>query len=255
MAAAKGLPRIGVAAILLAALFLTGCGKSAPYLRSETEARRDVRKVVKDDVTYAVDVYDPLEGWNRGVYRFNYRFDKYLFLPVANTYGFLMPDIAEKGVHNAFKNIGEVNNFINSTLQFKPEAMVTAFWRFIINSTVGIAGLFDVATPWGIPEWDEDFGQTLGWYGVGHGPFLVLPIFGPSNLRDGIGLIGDAGINSLTDPFNLLTDDDYALPYAALGAVDKRRFTSFRYYASGSPFEYELVRMLYTEVREVEITK
>ena len=255
MAATKRLPVAGITIALLAALVLTGCGKSAPYLRSETEARRDVRKVVNYDITYAVDVSDPLEGWNRGVYRFNYRFDKYLFLPVANTYGFLMPDIAEKGVHNALKNIGEVNNAINSTLQLKPEAMLTAFWRFAINSTFGIAGLFDVATPLGIHEWKEDFGQTLGWYGVGHGPYLVLPVFGPSNLRDGLGLVGDFAINSYTDPFNLVTDDDYDLPYSIVSAVDKRRFTAFRYYASGTPFEYELVRMLYTEVREVEISK
>ncbi len=240
---------------LAAPVLLTGCGKSKPYLRSETKSRRDVRDVVKADITYAGDVYDPFEGWNRGVYRFNYVFDKYVFLPVANTYGFLMPDIAEKGVHNALKNIGEVNNFINSTLQLKPTAMLTAFWRFFFNTTIGVLGLYDVATPMGLPAWKEDFGQTLGWWGVGDGAYLVLPIFGPSNLRDGIGLAGDFAISSYTDPFNLLTDDDYALPYGALKAVDTRRFTAFRYYASGSPFEYELVRMLYTKVRQVEISK
>jgi phospholipid-binding lipoprotein MlaA len=241
---------------LFTPLVLSGCGKSKPYLRSETKARRDVRDVVdRDNVTYAVDISDPIEGWNRGVYRFNYYFDKYVFLPVVGVYSFVMPDVAEKGVHNAIKNIGEVNNFINATLQLKPTAMLTAFWRFFFNTLIGVGGLYDVATPMGLPEWKEDFGQTLGHYGVGNGPYLVLPIFGPSNLRDGIGLGGDFLINSYTDPFNLLTDDDYALPYAAVKAIDTRRFTAFRYYGSGSPFEYELVRMLYTQVREVEISK
>ena len=246
---------LAVLSSILMLPLLTGCGKSQPYLRSENPAQRDVREIVREDVTYPVDVYDPIEGWNRGVYRFNYYFDKYLFLPVTGTYSFLMPDPLEKGIHNVFKNIGEVNNFVNSVLQLKLEASLTAFWRFLFNTTFGIGGLFDVAGASGLPRWEEDFGQTLGRYGVGNGPFLVLPVFGPSNLRDGIGLVGDAGINYFTDPVNLLTEREYSTPYAIWEAIDTRNATAFRYYESGSPFEYELVRMLYTQMRELQIEK
>ena len=246
---------LAVLAALVLAPLLTGCGKSRPYLRSEGKAQRDVRDIIREDVTYAVDVYDPIEGWNRGVYRFNYYFDKYLFLPVTNTYSFLMPDPLEKGVHNAFRNIGEVNNFINCVLQGKVEGALVTFWRFFLNSTFGLAGLFDFATPAGLPRQNEDFGQTLGRWGAGPGSYLVLPVFGPSNVRDGIGLAGDFGINYFTDPVNLATDREYSTPYAILEAIDTRNATAFRYYASGSPFEYELVRMLYMEMRTLEIAK
>jgi phospholipid-binding lipoprotein MlaA len=241
-------------AALALALLATGCGKSKPYLRSDTTAQRDVREIVREDVTYPVDIYYPIEGWNRGVYRFNYYFDKYLFLPVAGTYSFLMPDPLEKGVHNAFKNINEVNTFVNWVLQLKLDMALVTFWRFFINSTFGLAGLFDFASP-ALPRQNEDFGQTLGRYGIGNGPYLVLPVFGPSNLRDGVGLVGDFGINHFTDPVNLLTDREYSTPYAIWEAIDTRNATAFRYYESGSPFEYELVRMLYTQMRELLIAK
>jgi phospholipid-binding lipoprotein MlaA len=241
--------------MLLPALIITGCAKSKPYLRSETYAHRDVRDEVKEDVSYPADVYDPIEGWNRGVYRFNYYFDKYLFLPVANTYGFIMPDIAELGVHNALKNLGEVNNFINSVLQLKGKAAMRAGGRFAVNSVVGVLGLYDAATPMGLDRWNEDFGQTLGHYGVCNGPYLVLPIFGPSNLRDGFGLLSDSVINLYTDPFNIATDRDYVTPYGFVKGVDTRRFTAFRYYETGSPFEYGLIRLMYTEMRTLQIEK
>jgi phospholipid-binding lipoprotein MlaA len=254
----KTTQRFALLAVLATALvlpLLTGCGKSQPYLRAENPAQRDVREIVRQDVTYPIDVYDPIEGWNRGVYRFNYYFDKYLFLPVTGTYSFLMPDPLEKGVHNAFRNIGEVNNFINCVLQLKLDGALVTLWRFVLNTTFGLGGLFDFATPAGLPRQSEDFGQTLGRYGLGHGPYLVLPVFGPSNLRDGVGLAGDFVINSYTDPVNLLTDDEYSTPYAILEAIDTRAATAFRYDGSGSPFEYELVRMLYTQMRELEIEK
>ena len=246
---------LAVASALLLTPLLTGCGPSKPYARSELGARRDAGEIVKEDVTYTVKVYDPIEGWNRGVYRFNYYFDKYLFLPVTNTYSFLMPDPLEKGVHNAFRNIAEVNNFANCLLQGKFQGALVTFWRFLFNSTFGLGGLFDFATPAGLPRQNEDFGQTLGRWGLGAGPYLVLPVFGPSNLRDGVGLLGDFGINHYTDPVNLATDRKYSTPYAILEAIDTRNATAFRYYASGSPFEYELVRMLYKEIRELEIAK
>jgi phospholipid-binding lipoprotein MlaA len=99
----------------------------------------------------------------------------------------------------------------------------------------------------------EDFGQTLGHYGVGHGPYIVLPVLGPSNLRDTTGLVTDAVAFSVAGPPAWVDDDDVTLAFTALTAVDRRKRIPFRYYGSGSPFEYEQIRMLYTKKRELEI--
>jgi phospholipid-binding lipoprotein MlaA len=90
---------------------------------------------------------------------------------------------------------------------------------------------------------------------VGNGPYLVLPIFGPSNLRDGVGIVADSGINYFTDPINVATDHQYTPIYNGTKAIDTRAHTAFRYYATGSPFEYDLVRLFYTKYREVEIMR
>jgi phospholipid-binding lipoprotein MlaA len=104
-------------------------------------------------------------------------------------------------------------------------------------------------------EWEEDFGQTLGHWGVGDGPFLVLPILGPSNLRDTTGLVADGLMFSAIDPLNFDSNDDLEVPFYVLQAIDARHRTAFRYYETGSAFEYELVRLLYGKYRELQIAK
>ncbi|MGB5305172.1 MAG: VacJ family lipoprotein [Gammaproteobacteria bacterium] len=236
-------------------LWLSGCSTMSAQPVAEVPARHSVESVVKSNVKYAVDVYDPWERMNRRIYNFNTKFDRYVFLPVVSAYEFVLPDFVEDGVSNFFSNIGELENFINSLLQLKPTATVTALGRFVINTTVGIAGLWDPAEKMGINEWKEDFGQTLGRYGVGDGPYLVLPIFGPSNLRDTSGLVADSAMFNAIDPFDFDDHSDRAAPYYLLNAIDTRHRTAFRYYESGSPFEYELVRLLYGKARELEISK
>ena len=122
------------------------------------------------------------------MYYFNAKADEYVLLPVVSGYKAITPDPVERGVSNFFSNLGELPTLANALLQLKFEVALTTFSRFTLNSTIGLAGLFDVASSMGIPEQNEDFGQTLGYWGVGSGPYLVLPLLGPSSMRDAAGL-------------------------------------------------------------------
>ena len=134
---------------------------------------------------------DPLEPFNRGVYTFNDTVDNMILKPVATGYRAVLPQFARTGVRNFFSNLDDITVTVNSLLQFKlPQALSDA-GRFLINSTVGLIGLFDVATHLGLEKHNEDFGQTLGYWGVGSGPYLVLPLLGPSSVRDGLGRVVD----------------------------------------------------------------
>ena len=127
---------------------------------------------------------DPYENWNRKVFAFNESLDRWLLKPIAQSYRAIMPDFADRGVTNVFSNLGELRNFTNSVLQLKLESAVVAAGRFTFNTVFGLAGVFDVATAWDLPERPEDFGQTLGYWGSGAGAYLMLPLLGPSNPRD-----------------------------------------------------------------------
>lgn len=140
---------------------------------------------------------DPLEGWNRGVTKFNTFADKSALGPLSKVYGVLVPDFAKTGIGNALSNLGEPSNAINSALQGKPERALDASWRFLVNSTVGVGGLFDPAEAMGLEHHSEDFGQTLAVWGVPQGPYLVLPLAGPSTLRDTIATPIGGAINPL----------------------------------------------------------
>ena len=134
---------------------------------------------------------DPLEGINRGIYKFNDVADRGLIKPVATAYKTVTPSPIRKGVSNFFSNIGTLTTVINDLLQLKFAHAFTDAGRFVINSTFGIAGLIDVASMDNIEKRNEDFGQTLGHWGVGTGPYLVLPFVGPSTVRDATGLVVD----------------------------------------------------------------
>lgn len=134
---------------------------------------------------------DPLEGINRGVYKFNDVADRAVIKPVATAYKTVTPSPIRKGVSNFFSNIGMLTTIINDLLQFKFAHAFTDAGRFVINSTFGIAGLIDVASMDNIEKRNEDFGQTLGHWGVDTGAYLVLPFIGPSTVRDTAGLVVD----------------------------------------------------------------
>lgn len=137
------------------------------------------------------DPRDPLEPLNRGIYQFNDAVDRGVMKPVAKGYKAVLPQPVRTGVGNFFSNLDDVVVLLNDLLQFKFGQAASDFSRLVWNTSVGVLGLIDVATPMDLPKHNEDFGQTLGRWGVGNGPYLVLPLLGPSNLRDTVGLVVD----------------------------------------------------------------
>jgi phospholipid-binding lipoprotein MlaA len=140
---------------------------------------------------------DRFEKTNRAIYRFNKGVDTALIKPTAQVYRAVVPGAARRGASNALDNVDEPLSFINALLQGKIKAAFRAVDRFLINSTLGVGGLADHATDMGLPKQEEDFGQTLAAWGVGSGPYVMLPLFGPSTLRDVVGL----GVDSVSDPW------------------------------------------------------
>jgi phospholipid-binding lipoprotein MlaA len=142
---------------------------------------------------------DPYEGFNRVAYGFNDGLDKFLIKPIAQSYHFLLPDVIETSVGNFFSNLGEIRNLANSGLQAKGGKALIHTGRFLVNSTAGLLGFIDTAHYVGLKKpTSEDFGQTLAVWGVGSGPYIVLPLFGPSTIRDGLGFPVDSFLNPVT---------------------------------------------------------
>jgi phospholipid-binding lipoprotein MlaA len=150
-------------------------------------------------VSGPTDPQDPWESFNRSMYSFNTRLDNTVLKPVAKGYRAITPDPVETGVTNFFSNLEEVRNLVSNLLQFKPLAALSDTGRLAVNTTIGIGGLFDVATPLGLSKHNEDTGQTLGRWGMGPGPYLVLPFFGPSSPRDAFGLAADYTLDPLRE--------------------------------------------------------
>ncbi len=232
-----------------------GCSSSSEQDLAIQPAQHQYSDFYEEGEDYPVDVYDPWEGFNRGIYKFNADFDEFVFLPVINAYETITPEFARTGVSNFFTNIGEIITFANEVLQFKIEAAGMTVFRFVANSTVGLLGFFDVTSYEGIPRTKEDFGQTLGVWGAGEGPYLVLPILGPSNVRDATGWATDTVAFVLADPLTLSSIQTEYPPILVLNIINQRYTQPFRYYETGSPFEYELLRFLYTEKRRADIEK
>lgn len=155
--------------------------------------------------TGAAEVWDPLETPNRFIFSINRAVDIIAIRPLAVTYRDWVPKPAQRGVHNVLENLGEPVTAINEVVLGDPSRAVTTLARFLVNSTLGVAGLFDVATSFGLSKTKEDFGKTVGYYaGVepeNGGPYIVLPLAGPSNARDAAGLMADYAV----DPFRILT--------------------------------------------------
>ena len=159
--------RIRLGVVLVAALILSAC--------AGTQSRQTDSEG------------DPWEGFNRKVHTFNMKLDKVVLRPVAVGYDYVMPDPMQRGVRNFFRNLDWPVTFLNQLLQGKFRESGSSTGRFLVNTTVGVLGFFDVATKWGIPEYDEDFGQTLAVWGYDNSRYLVFPVLRPSTLRDGIG--------------------------------------------------------------------
>jgi phospholipid-binding lipoprotein MlaA len=161
---------------------------------------------------------DPLEPINRGFFSFNNTFDHYLFKPIAKGYDAVVPSPVKTGVSNVFQNMSDVQSVVSSGLQLKGSKMGDDMGRVLLNSTIGLGGLFDLATPMGIERGNEDFGQTLGYWGIGAGPYLVLPFMGPSSTRDTFGSV----LDSQTDPLGYVSSVPVRNSLTGLRVVDAR---------------------------------
>lgn len=200
---------------------------------------------------------DPFEGWNRGVTKFNTAVDKAALGPISEAYGVVVPGFAKQGIDNALFNLGEPVTAINSALQGKPERALDASWRFIVNSTIGIGGLFDPASGMGLERHREDFGQTLAVWGVSEGPYVVAPLLGPSTLRDSFGFPVDAALN----PLNYAeygNDEDVNVGVRAglgtLGAINTRyKLTEQLENLEGQAEPYAALRFIYLSQRRAAI--
>jgi phospholipid-binding lipoprotein MlaA len=181
-----GTYRALLAQVFLAASVLTMTGCASTGKGPENSA---------DPVSATANQADPYEGFNRSMYKFNVKLDKYFFKPVSDGYKFITPDFVETGVSNFFNNLKGINVVLNDVLQGKLTQSASDAGRFLANTTIGVAGLFDVASELGLQHNVEDFGQTLAVWGVGEGPYLVLPVMGPTTIRDGGGLIVDKAAN------------------------------------------------------------
>ena len=168
------------------------------------------------------DVSDPLEGMNRGIFKFNDVVDSAILKPIAEGYRAGVPKPARVGVRNALRNLKTPTLVANDLLQGNVSSACDGLTRFFANTLFGLGGTVDIAGAEGLKYKEEDFGQTLGTWGSGHGSYLVLPFFGPSSLRDTTGLV----VDMYSDPIRLWTSntdrDGLAITRTAIGAVDKR---------------------------------
>lgn len=261
---------------MVLALLLTGCaGKSIvdseltlPPTGFQVTETHHVDEIVKDQLPM-MQINDPWEPVNRAIYVFNSEVDRYILLPLIKGYKTAVPSPVRSGIHNVISNLNEFQVFVNSILQGRVESSLITVHRFLINSTVGLVGIFDVASySDGLQGQRADFGQTLGLWGFQNGPYIVLPLLGPSNVRDTFGRAGDIGLQlfemgGIYDHFDVSDDNVIGLSELNIGltnvaestirTIDLRADIPFRYHSTGSPFEYELVRFLYTKKRELDV--
>ena len=198
--------------------------------------------------TFSEEVHDPFEDINRITFNINDSLDNKIAKPVAVVYGDITPQFIQNRITRFFKNLAEIDTFINQALQGKPKLAINDFSRFAINSSIGLFGFFDVATKMGLEAHDEDFGQTLGVWGVPDGPYLMLPIIGPSNARD----IMSRPISSFLSGTFAMTDTDVKLTLTALDALETReRYLDFEAMITGD--RYTFVKDAYVQSRDYEI--
>jgi phospholipid-binding lipoprotein MlaA len=194
------------------------------------------------------DPEDPFESFNRAMYTFNDTLDKAILEPVAKGYNAVLPDPVNKGVSNFFSNIDDVVVIFNDLLQLKIGQALSDTARVFFNTTFGLLGFIDVASSMDLPKHDEDLGQTFGYWGVSTGPYLVLPFLGPSDIRDTVGLIGDAYV----DPLNDITPNSTRNGLILLEGIDTRAglLTASKVLQEAALDEYLFVRDAYLQRRE-----
>jgi phospholipid-binding lipoprotein MlaA len=192
-------------------------------------------------------VYDPLEPMNRVIFNVNDALDRNVVRPVAQAYVNVVPRLVRTGVSNVFGNVSDAFSAINNLLQGKKEPFGSDLGRVLVNSTFGLGGIFDIAAEANIEKYNEDFGQTLGWWGLGAGPYLVLPILGSSNVRDATGLVA----HGLIDPVYQVTPTVNEYELVVLRALDTRAglLGTDDLVQSAALDKYTFIRSAYTQRR------
>jgi phospholipid-binding lipoprotein MlaA len=197
---------------------------------------------------------DPWEPFNRSVFEFNEGLDAYLLKPVVAGYRFVLPEFMREGIYNFFSNYNDIYTALYNLLQGKPEFAFNDFMRVVVNTTMGLGGFLDLATPGGLEKHKEDWGQTLGVWGVPAGPYVVLPFFGPSNVRDSFGTVADLESDYL---FRLLPDVALRNSITGLRVVNTRN----TYYEAGDLLDgaaidkYSFMRDAYIQRRAYQINE
>lgn len=219
-----------IAAASLAALLASGCATRAGT---------------------AADPQDPLRFYNRAMFSFNRDVDEAFFKPLARGYRTLTPPPVDRGITNFFANLATLPSAINNLLQFKLGRASSELSRLAVNTTVGALGVFDVATNIGIPSYREDLGQTLGYWGLGAGPYLILPLLGPSSVRDAVGLVGDFAL----DPLFSVSQRRLYWGASGLRAIDRRAdlLVAGELAEEAALDPYSLVRDAYLQRRRSEV--
>ncbi|WP_260407215.1 VacJ family lipoprotein [Pseudomonas fluvialis] len=191
---------------------------------------------------------DPWEGVNRSIFTFNDTLDTYALKPAAQGYQYVTPQFLEDGIHNVFNNIGDVSNLTNNLLQAKFEDAGVDTSRLIFNTSFGLLGFFDVATRMGLQRNDEDFGQTLGAWGVNSGPYVVLPLLGPSTVRDTAAILPQ----SYLQPYGYMDHVPTRNVTRGVDVIDTRAsLLSAEKLISGD--KYSFIRNAYLQNREFKV--
>ena len=220
--------------LLLAATFLVGCASIPAGVERSPQ--------------------DPWEPFNRSVFEFNEGLDAYLLKPVVAGYRFVLPEFVREGIYNFFSNYNDIYTALFNLLQGKPDYAFNDFMRVVVNTTMGLGGLLDLATSGGLEKHKEDWGQTLGVWGVPSGPYVVLPFFGPSNVRDTFGTVADLESDYL---FRLLPDVAVRNSITGLRVVNARN----TYYEAGDLLDgaaidkYSFMRDAYIQRRAYQINE
>ena len=220
--------------------------------------------IVSNQVFQLTGINDSLEPFNRRMYAFNTQIDKKIVYPASRIYAAGVPKPIRKGISNFYNNFSEIPTFVNSVLQLKPGKAVNALGRFVVNSTVGVLGVADVAKNMGMKRDPETMGDTLGHYGVKTGSFLVLPVLGPSDLRDAVG----AGIDSISEgavrrvaeeklffDTGVFDKNIYGFTKPVVTGLNASSMIGMRYGDLNSPFEYDLVKAIYYNYRKIQVIK
>ena len=197
------------------------------------------------------EVNDPFENLNRKTFEFNENMDEKILKPIAETYSELPPKI-KLGFSNFFNNLEEVDTFVNQLLQGKPKESINDFTRFIINTTIGLGGFIDVASKVGLERHEEDFGQTLAVWGVGQGPYIMLPILGPSTLRDTL----SRPVSSFLSVTFHMTETDVNLALKGMDAIETReKLLDVEALLSGDKYVFvkdAYIQSMYYEIKDGE---